>query len=222
VKKVYILDDKELYGVGVARGFHERCKELKIAVLGHESINPTRQVFTVLLKAIAKLNPDLIYFGGTTQSGGPAIARDAVAAGLKCPLLVPDGCYEQNFIEAAKTENLNGRCYVTIGGVEPSQLTGKGADFVKAYRAKYRVEPESYAVYGYEAASVVLAAIKQVGKKDREAVRRAVVGTKDFEGALGKWSFDANGDTTLQQLTVSKVEKGKFSPIKVLSKTPVK
>jgi branched-chain amino acid transport system substrate-binding protein len=193
--------------------------DLKIEVLGHESINPTRQEFTALLKAIAKLNPDLSYFGGTTQSGGPAIARDMVAAGLKCPLLVPDGCYEEHFIKAAGPDNLNGRCYVTIGGVEPSQLTGKGADFVKAYRAKYRVEPESYAVYGYEAASVVLSAIKKVGKRDREAVREAVIGTKDFEGALGKWSFDANGDTTLQQLTVSKVEKGRFRPMKVLTKT---
>jgi branched-chain amino acid transport system substrate-binding protein len=56
----------------------------------------------------------------------------------------------------------------------------------------------NYAIYGYEAAAVVLEAIKSVGKKDREAIRKAVVATKNFDkGVLGKWSFDANGDTTL-------------------------
>jgi len=37
------------------------------------------------------------------------------------------------------------------------------------------------------------------------------------KGALGKWSFDADGDTTLQQITVSKIEKGKFVPTKVIT-----
>ena len=63
---------------------------------------------------------------------------------------------------------------------------------------------------------MVLEAIKKVGKKDREAIRKAVLGTKDFDkGALGKWSFDANGDITLQNMTISKVEGGKFKPVKI-------
>ena len=74
-----------------------------------------------------------------------------------------------------------------------------------------------YAIYGYEAAKVVLEAVKSVGKKDRDAIRKAVLATKDFDkGALGKWSFDADGDTTLQVITVSKIEDGKFKPVKVL------
>jgi branched-chain amino acid transport system substrate-binding protein len=64
---------------------------------------------------------------------------------------------------------------------------------------------------------VVLEALRVVGKTDREAVRKAVVGTKDFEkGVLGKWGFDADGDTTLQALTVAAVEKGKFRAVKVM------
>ncbi|HJZ59495.1 MAG TPA: ABC transporter substrate-binding protein, partial [Gemmataceae bacterium] len=105
-----------------------------------------------------------------------------------------------------------------IGGYDPSQLTGAGAEFVKKYKAKFQKDPEAYAVYGYEAAKVVLTAVKAVGKKDREAIRKAVLATKDFEaGALDKWGFDADGDTTLQQLTVSKIEGGKFKPLKVVT-----
>ena len=77
--------------------------------------------------------------------------------------------------------------------------------------------PEAIAVYGYEAAAVVLDALRAVGKKDREAVRKAVVSTTGFDkGVLGTWSFDADGDTTLQPLTVATIKKGKFGSVKVM------
>ena len=97
-----------------------------------------------------------------------------------------------------------------IGGVPASKLTGKGADWYKKYREQFKSEPEAYAAYGYEAANVVLAAIARAGKADRTAVRDAVFATKDFEGVLGKWSFDANGDTTLLEMSGRQVKSGKF------------
>jgi branched-chain amino acid transport system substrate-binding protein len=214
VKSVFILDDKELYGAGVAKLFARRCEEIGITILGHEGITVSSIEFGSLMTKIKGANPDLVYFGGTTQSKGGQIAKDLVAKGPNCPLMAPDGCYEQAFIDSAGPDVLNGRCYVSMVGVESSLLTGAGADFVKKYKEKYKSDPEAYAVYGYEAAKVVLVAIKEIGKKDREAIIKKVLATKDFDkGALGKWSFDANGDTTLRQLTISKVEDGKFKPI---------
>ncbi len=217
-KSVYILDDKELYGSGVATGFKEKCNSLKIKVLGHESLEFRARDYKVLAAKIKKAAPDVVYFGGTTQSGGPQLAIDLKREGVTCPLVVPDGCYESAFINAAGEEAVNGRVYATIGGIDPSQLEGPAVDFAKRYKEKFKAAPEAYAAYGYEAAAVVLEAIRIVGKRDREAIRKAVLATKDFDkGVLGKWSFDADGDTTLQQLTVSKIEKGKFVPVKVLT-----
>ncbi|WP_439622646.1 branched-chain amino acid ABC transporter substrate-binding protein [Gemmata sp.] len=214
-KSVYVLDDKELYGAGIAGLFKAECEKLGIKVLGHQSIVVSQQNFKGLMKEIAALNPDAVYFGGTTQSKGPQIAIDMKGEGLNCPLFVPDGCYEDAFIKAAGADVLNGRVYATIGGKDPSQLTGAGAEFVKKYREEYKSEPEAYSVYGYEAAKVFLEAVKKVGAKDREAIRKAVLATKDFDaGSLGKWSFNENGDTTLQVLTISKIEGGKFKPVK--------
>lgn len=220
VKRVYILDDKELYGNGLASLFRQRCEEIGIQVINQEGITVTSIEFGGLMTKIKGTNPDLVYFGGTTQSKGGQIAKDLVKSGLKCPMLAPDGCYEQAFIDSAGAENLNGRCYVSIVGLDPSELTGKGAEFVKRYKDKYEgKDPEAFAVYGYEAAKVVLEAIKKVGKKDRDAIMKEVLGTKDFTaGAVGKWSFDENGDTTLRQVTISVVENGKFKPKKTISK----
>jgi branched-chain amino acid transport system substrate-binding protein len=218
-KSLYVLDDKEYYGAGIAAQFKKSCVELGIKVLGHESINIYAQDFQALMKKIKATQPELVYFGGTTQTKGPQLAKDMATVGPQCPLMVPDGCYERSFIQDIGNETLGKlKVYATIGGVEPAALTGRGAEFVKRYRAKHKSDPEAYAVYGYEAATVVIEAVRKVGKKDREAIRQAILATKDFEaGALGKWSFDADGDTTLQQLTVSTIKDGKFAPLKVVT-----
>lgn len=218
VKKVYILDDRELYGRGITNLFKQKCEELGIEVLGHESIIPTQQNFKSLITSIADKKPDLLYFGGTSQSGGPQIALDMKGL-LNCPLMVPDGCYEMAFINAAGPELFKTvKCYATIGGTDPSELKGAGAEFVKNYNKKFGKAPEAYAVYGYEAAKVFLEALKAVGKKDREELRKAVLATKDFDkGALGKWSFDADGDTTLKALTISEIVDGNFKPVKTIT-----
>lgn len=218
VKKVYILDDKELYGAGISGLFEKTCKELGISVLGHESINTTQQSFKTVMQDIARLKPDLLYFGGTSQSKGPQIAIDMKGV-LDCPLMVPDGCYEKAFLDGAGPELFKTvTCYATIGGADPSQLKGEGAKFVANYKKKHNTDPEAYAVYGYEACKVFLEVAKQVGKKDREALRAAVFAVKDFDkGVLGKWSFDADGDTTQKALTISKVQGWPFTPVHSIS-----
>lgn len=217
-KTVFVLDDKSLYGSGVAALFRKRCEELKLKVVAHDVVAPTQRDFRALTAKIKDTAPDLVYFGGTTQSGGPRVAKAMHDDKVNCPLMVPDGCYEAAFVTAVGADAFDAlKCFVTVGGISPAHLKGAGADFVKRYAAKYGKAPEADAVYGYEAAAVVLHALGAAGKKDRDAVRTAVLGTKDFDkGVLGKWSFDADGDTTLQPLTVATVEKGQFRAVKVL------
>jgi branched-chain amino acid transport system substrate-binding protein len=216
VKRVYILDDNQVYGKGLADIFEDTCQDLEIEVLGHDSIDEKEQDFKPLMTKIKAAKPDLIYFGGTTQTKGGQICKDMVAAGLNCKLMVPDGCYEKVFIEAAGPENANGRVYVTFGGLPPKNQVGKGKEFVDNYRAKHGGMPEAYAIYGYEAAKVALEAIRQAGVKDRTAILDAAFAIKDFDGALGKWSFDKNGDTTASQLSGSIVVDGDFKFERIL------
>ena len=211
MKKVFVLDDTEIYGRGVANMFEERCNKLGIEVLGHESIDAKQAEFRTLMTKIKGLDPDLVYFGGTSQQKGPQVAKDLVAVGMDCPLMVPDGCMEQAFIDGAGAENVNGRCYVTFGGLPPEALTGAGAEFVKKYQEKFGGAPEAYAVYGYESAKVALEAIRTAKKKDRASIVEACLSIRDFKGgALGEWSFDENGDTTSRTLSGNVIRDGKF------------
>jgi len=218
VRRVYVLDDNEVYGKGIANLFIDACQDLGIEVLGHESIDVKAQEFKPLMAMIKSLDPDMIYFGGTTQTKGGQIAKDMVAAGLDAKLMVPDACFENAFIESAGAENVNDRVFVTFGGLPPEQLEGPGKRFVENYRKRFGRDPEGYAIYGYEAAKAALEAIRLAGIKDRDAIRKAAIGIKDFDqGAVGTWSFDKNGDSTLGTISGIRIHNGKFEFVKVLS-----
>jgi branched-chain amino acid transport system substrate-binding protein len=216
VKTAYLLDDRELYGKGIADVFEKRAKEIGVKVLGREGIDPKASNYKALANKIKASGADLVYFGGTTQTNAGQIAKDLRSAGVEAKFMVPDGCFEQAFIEAAGAANLNGKTYITFGGLPADQLTGRGAEFRKAYIAKYGGEPEAYALYGYEAGRALLDAVKRAKTKTRAAVLEAVGQTKDFDGALGKWSFDENGDTTSRVMSGQTVEGGQFKFVKVL------
>jgi len=216
VKKVFVLHDRELYGKGVADVFKRACARLGIQVVGYEGIDPKAANYRSLVTKIKSTDADMVYFGGTTQTNAGQIAKDLVAGGAKVKLMVPDGCREQALIESAGKDNLDDRTYVTFGGLPPSQLQGRGKEFYENYKKKYNAEPEAYAVYGYEAARVVLEGIKRAGKKDRESIRAAIAGLRDFDGVLGKWSFDQNGDTSLKVMAVEEIKDGKFTPVKIV------
>ncbi len=217
VKKVYILDDQELYGKGLADIFEASAKKLGIEVLGHEGIDPKASDYRALMTKIKALGPELIYYGGITQNNGGQLIKDARNVGMtpdQVKIMGPDGTFEQALIDAAGKDAEG--YYATFGGVPGAELTGAGKTWYENYKAKYNAEPEAYAAYGYEAAKVIYDAIDQVCKNDRAAIRDAVMGTKDFKGVLGTWSFDSNGDTSLSTMSGNVVKNGKFEFATVL------
>jgi len=214
--KVFVLDDREVYGKGVADLFHAHADQIGLKVLGHEGIDGRAQEFKPLMTKIKATNPDLIYFGGTTQTKAGQLVKDMVAVGLDAKFMCPDGCFEDAFITSAGADNLNERGLITFGGLPPEKQTGKGALFVAAYQKKFGKMPEGYAIYGYECGKVALEAIRRAGKKDRDAIRAAGISIKNFDGALGKWTFDKNGDTSLRTMSGNTVRNGKFEFVTAL------
>jgi branched-chain amino acid transport system substrate-binding protein len=217
VKRVYILDDQELYGKGLADVFEKTAKSLGLQVLGHEGIDPKATDYKALMNKIKALNPDMIYFGGITQNNAGQLIKDMRNVGMsadRVKFMGPDGTFEQALIDAAGKDAEG--VYATFGGIPPKQLTGDGKTWYESYKKKFNSEPEPYAAYGYESAKVVLNAINKVCKNDRTAIREAILATKDYKGVLGTWSFDANGDTTLKTLSGNVVKDGKWEFVELL------
>jgi branched-chain amino acid transport system substrate-binding protein len=227
VTSVYILDDGELYGKGIADVFNKAAAALGMKVIAQESIDPKAADYKALMTKIAASNggkaPDLIYVGMVVDNNAAQLLKDKVAAmgdNAKVKFMGPDGIQTQSFIDGAGAAVAEG-AYATVGGIPNDQLPPAAQQYLKDYAVAYGATNEPYAVYGYEAASVVVNAIEAVCKNggnptDRASVLAAVMGTKNYSGVLGTWSFDATGDTSLSDMTGYVVKSGKYDAVGVL------
>jgi branched-chain amino acid transport system substrate-binding protein len=214
VESVYILDDKETYGKGLADQTQKSAEELGIQVVGREGIDGSAANYRSLMNKIARVDPDAIYFGGIIENNAGQLIKDKVGAGMSNDdvlFIGPDGIFVDTFISQAG--NAAEGAYITFGGLPESELSAKGKQFVQDYESQHDDVVQPYTAYAYEAANVMLDAIERASKEGevtREAVLQQIFATEDFNGVLGTWSFDEDGDTSLTELSVQQVENGQF------------
>jgi branched-chain amino acid transport system substrate-binding protein len=212
VKKVFLVDDSQVYGKGLADGFVAAAKEQGLEIIERASISGKETDYRTLAATIKAKNPDGVFFGGITQQQAGKLLADIRAAGIKAggkdvPFFGGEGILENALIKdgGVAAEGV----YASIAGVRLEEIGPKGQEVLKRYRAKYG-NPEAYTIFGYELMSVSLTAIKNAGKKDRAEILKAMQNLKDFDGVLGKWSFDKNGDISLSSFVISQVKDGKW------------
>ncbi len=210
-KKVYILNDQELYGKGIADVFEAEAKKIGLEILGNEGIDYKQPDQKPILTKIRASGADLVYMGAVVETGAQTIIRQMKDLGMVAPKVAfmgPDGLYEEELLKAATCNAALGvNMHITFASLPFDQMAGKGGEIYKLYKERYKIEPTSYALYSWEAAEVTIQAIKRAGVKDREKIRAAIAATKDFDGLNGKWSFDANGDTSMDVMSGFQVVK---------------
>jgi branched-chain amino acid transport system substrate-binding protein len=212
-KRAFIIDDNETYGKGLADVFDARFKAIGGTVLGHEHITPNQQDFKALLTKAKSLNPDVIFYGGTTSTGGGLVRKQMADVGLGTVAYIGgDGISDDEFLKTAGS--MADGTYYTVAAPETSKLP-TAAGFIKDYKAKYNAEVGAYSANAYTAANVIIAAIEAAIKDNgnkmptREDVLKHVAATKDFPSPIGMVGFDADGDTTDPILSLYKVAGGK-------------
>jgi branched-chain amino acid transport system substrate-binding protein len=79
------------------------------------------------------------------------------------------------------------------------------------YRRQFGGQPSAYALYGFEAMSVVLDAIRRAGShgNDRQTVIDRFFATAGRDSVLGRYSMRADGETTLSRYGVDRVVNGR-------------
>jgi branched-chain amino acid transport system substrate-binding protein len=219
VKKVYILNDNDTYGQGVAKTFETQAKKIGLEVVANEPYDLKQPNYTALFQKIKGTGADAIFVGGIYDSNGGQLIKDKVAVlgpnSGAVKFMAPDGWtgYPDFLAQKESTD-----AYLSFAGLslEPLKAAGgAGAKFLEAYKAKYGADPRSsYALYGVAAVQVILDAI---AKSDgtRKGVRDAV-----FEGAgidiaadvsvLGKEiKIDpATGDVSAKDISIEQVKPG--------------
>ncbi|HSB79148.1 MAG TPA: branched-chain amino acid ABC transporter substrate-binding protein [Candidatus Methylomirabilis sp.] len=194
IKTAYVIHDKTTYGQSVAEFFRDNAKKAGIEILGFEGTEE-KSNFDPILTPIRAKNPDLIYFGGIYSQGAP-LFKQAREKGIKAKFLGPDGLDSSDLAKIGG-DAVVGLYYTTAAG--PVAFYPKAKDFVKAYKERFKKEPQPYGAESFDATAIALKAIENVLKANggkmptREAVTSAVRKVK-YSGITGEITFDGKGD----------------------------
>ena len=203
VKRVFLVDDFEVYGKGLADMVSSRLGPRGIAVAGRRHLR--RRNAGGIAGAIRRSKADAMVYAGITQNGAARLWNAVHRRNPNLKLFGPDGVAEEPFTRRL-SRGAARRTLMTNPTLKPSAYPPPAAAFYNAFRARFRKTPEPYAIYGYETMSVVLDAIRR-GGNSRRAVIDAFFATRDRDSVLGRYSIDEFGDTTLSTYGVLKVSR---------------
>lgn len=203
LKRVAVIHDKTTYGQGLADEFRKALGG-GVDVVYYGGIVQGDKDFKSVLTSLRETNPELIFFGGIYPEAG-LLVRQAKELGIKAPFMSGDGTIDPKFIEITGTEAAEGT-YLTFSP-DPTHIpTAK--DFIRNYASKFG-EIGPYSIYAYDAANILLTAIKEANSSDSKTVIDKLH-SLEFTGAVGKIKFDAKGDVTVAPYVVWITKAGKF------------
>jgi branched-chain amino acid transport system substrate-binding protein len=217
LKKVFILNDKEAYGLGVATDFRNSLQELGVGVAGFAAWNGKASSYTGLATRIKQSGADSVFLGGLICENGGKLIKDLRSVlGNNVTLLAPDGFTPISAVVEGAGKAAEG-LYVSVAGQPNENLPAAGKKFVKDFGATQKggnVDP--YSSYAAQAAVVLLDAI---AKSDgtRTSVTNNLLKTKVTNGLLGNFTINQNGDTSSNPVTQYLIKNGKQTTYKTIT-----
>jgi branched-chain amino acid transport system substrate-binding protein len=197
VKKVYILNDKEAYGLGVATTTRKALEHLGIEIAGFDAWDAKASSYEALFKKVQGTGADAVFLGGLIDENGAQVIKDKVAVlgpnDGKVKLIAPDGFTQQSTID--ESGGAAAGMYLSIAGVPIDSFQGVAKEYADALLSGplsgKAIDP--YAIYGAQAAQVLLDAIA-ASDGSRSDIIAKMFATKVTDGLLGSFSFNENGD----------------------------
>jgi len=234
IKEFVVMAPRTPYGQILAESFKDEVKSQNLEIIAEEYFeegandyrenfqNIRKKLLTRHLEQLAVANgtdfngeisrrDSILYADSTLAAGGffmPADAEDIVMLApqvqfhrIRTQLLGSSGWHQQKVIA-------DGRKYVTNAvistGFEPDLAESGWSEFVKLYKAKYNSEPDRIAALGYDAAALVMNALREAGSDNPERVREILLKTSQYKGLSGMVSFDkgrrANSETAVYKI----------------------
>jgi branched-chain amino acid transport system substrate-binding protein len=201
VTKLYTLDDKEVYGVGVATTTGDAAELNDIEHVGSDSIDPNAANYRSLAAKIRDSGADAVFFGGITANNAVQLFKDLGAAMPDATFWGPDGVSESAFTNDLPADVAE-RMHLTVATIPQKDYPPAGQKFFEDFKKKYDQDViQPYAIYGFEAMDVILDSMERAGDacNDRQAVIDEFFSTEGKEGVTGTYDIDEDGDVNLSQ-----------------------
>ncbi|MEU3050761.1 MULTISPECIES: branched-chain amino acid ABC transporter substrate-binding protein [unclassified Streptomyces] len=204
-KKVYLIDDKTDYGVGLATVAEKNLKDAGIEVV-KKSVPQKTPDYSATAKDVVNSKVDALIYAGYYQDAAP-FAKKLAEAGYKGAAISGDGTNDMKFVELAgdASENWFLTCPCTDATVEAG--TKK---FAEDYQKAFGRAPGTYSAESYDAANMIIEEIRKAGGDvDRETLRDALK-KASYKGLTKTFSFEANGEFKGTDVYLYQVKGGKI------------
>jgi branched-chain amino acid transport system substrate-binding protein len=204
-KAVMLVDNSSDYSKGLASFFKAAFTKGGGSILGEEAYLQKDQDFKTILTKVKALNPEVIYVPGYYEEVGK-IVKQARELGLNVPIIGGDGWDSPKLVEVATAAPLNNTYFTNHYSVDDTSAASKA--FVEAYKKEYGQNPDAMAVLGYDAANVLIDAIKRANSVEPAKIREALAATKDFPAITGATTLNATHDA-VKSAVIIEMKDGK-------------
>jgi branched-chain amino acid transport system substrate-binding protein len=201
-----MTDKSQPYSTGLSENFKRAFEALGGKIVGEEFYMTGQSSFQGQLTNLAQRRPDGVFLSGYFTEVG-IIARQATAAGLNVPLLGGDG-WDSAELVTTGGENIIGNYFCNHYNNEEDR--SEVQRFLDAWRAKYGGVPATtMGALGYDAAMLMMDALKRASEPNSQALMVAIEETVDFPGVSGNITLAGkNGDPQKRALVVEVTRDG--------------
>ena len=207
VRRVAILSSvSSPQSVGLAKFFRERVTQGGGTIALEQKYGDGDKDFRAQLTAIKAADVDAVFVPGYYTEAA-LISKQARELGLTMPLLGIDG-WESSQLIALAGAAVEG-AYLSTHYSAENRAPGVLA-FNERFRARWGEDSNALSALAYDAALVLIDALKRAGTTDGPKLRDALAVTKDFAGATGRISFDAQRNPTKSAVVLT-VKNGRFA-----------
>jgi branched-chain amino acid transport system substrate-binding protein len=213
----YILDDGEFDGDDAEASFQLAARAAHLHLAGVQTFDPRVKDYRALAAAVAKTGADCVLISAITDDNAVLLTRQVAAAIPTAKLFGTAGLAESTFANPEQggiPRSIDRRILITAAPLGPGVSPLAGQAFYAQYRARFG-DPEPYAIFGYEAMNVMLSAIVRATDDGTLPARRskvlaAIFGTRGRRGAVGTYSIQRDGNTTLKRYGVYRIINGQL------------
>ncbi len=205
-KAAIFFTAQDTYSSGLAKSFRDAYRALGGEIVIEKGYPKGETNFRTYLAELKAKEPQVI-FVPNYYNEMVLVARHAKEIGIPGTTFVGgDGWDSTNLLDGAGTE-LEGAYFTNH--YAPDVPWEHAKKFLAAFRAKYKHEPAGGSAQGYDAARVLADAMARAPELTPAAIRQALTQTKDFPGATGITTMNADRNVK-KPIVIVRIEQKKF------------
>jgi len=189
------------YGGALADAFEQAFEASDGEIVARETYDQDSESFFDVLDIVREVSPDVIYVPGYYTIANRLVPQ-ARAFGLSQIILGSDGWDSPDL----RLDNVN-RCYFT-SHYFPREPRTAVETWIRAYEARYIVEPDALGTLSYDAANILFSAIVEAGTIAPLSVA-ATMETMTFDAVSGEIKFDETHNP-IKPILLLKVQDGQI------------